>query len=79
MLLNELFKNTNYDDTLFSSASKDSIERAVIIKTVKEKDVPYIKCLAREKEIKLTPEEAVRQLYLYKLTYSGLDIGDHKQ
>ena len=28
----------------------------------------YIKCLVRNKEIKLTPEEAVRQLYIYKLT-----------
>jgi type I restriction enzyme M protein len=30
--------------------------------------VPYIKCLVRGKDIKLTPEEAVRQLYLKVLT-----------
>ena len=28
---------------------------------------PYITCAIRDKEIKLTPEEAVRQLYIYKL------------
>lgn len=32
-------------------------------------EVPYIKCLIRGKEIKLTPEEAVRQLYIYKLIH----------
>lgn len=29
--------------------------------------MPYITCAIRDKEIKLTPEEAVRQLYIYKL------------
>ena len=28
------------------------------------KEVFYVKCLVRDKEIKLTPEECVRQLYL---------------
>lgn len=69
MKLNELFKNTNYDDTLFSDESKTAIENAIVTRKIKEKDAPYIKCLAREKEIKLTPEEAVRQLYLHKLIH----------
>ncbi|MDR3194823.1 MAG: type I restriction enzyme HsdR N-terminal domain-containing protein, partial [Tannerella sp.] len=30
----------------------------------KGKEIPYISCLIRKREIKLTPEEAVRQLYL---------------
>ena len=30
-------------------------------------EVLYITCAIRDKEIKLTPEEAVRQLYIYKL------------
>ena len=67
MTLNDLFKNTNYDDTLFSVESKKAIEEAAFIKNTKGKDVPYIKCLVRGKEIALKPEEAVRQLYLYKL------------
>ena len=74
MKLNELFKNTNYDDTLFSDESKIAIESAIVTKTIKEKDTPYIKCLAREKEIKLTPEEAVRQLYLYKLIHEWIVV-----
>lgn len=65
--LNELFKNTSYADTLFSEDAVAFIENAILIKTAKDVEVPYIKCLVRGKEIKLTPEEAVRQLYIYKL------------
>ena len=39
------------------------------MKNVKDKDVPYIECQVRKKEIKLTPEEAVRQLYIYTLVH----------
>lgn len=69
MNLNELFKNTSYDDTLFSTDTIASIETAVFMKPIKGVEVPYIKCLIRGKEIKLTPEEAVRQLYIYKLVH----------
>ena len=69
MKLNEIFKNTSYDDTLFSVQATAAIESAVFMKSVKGVEVPYIKCLVREKEIKLTPEEAVRQLYIYKLIH----------
>lgn len=69
MNLNELFKNTSYDDTLFSTDTIASIETAVFMKPIKGVEVPYIRCLVRDKEIKLTPEEAVRQLYIYKLIH----------
>lgn len=67
--LNELFKNTSYADTLFSEEAVSFIENAILIKTIKDVEVPYIKCLVRGKEIKFTPEEAVRQLYIYKLIH----------
>ncbi|HDL5540976.1 TPA: N-6 DNA methylase, partial [Mannheimia haemolytica] len=35
----------------------------------KNGDIPHIQCLVRKKDIKLTPEEAVRQLYLMNLHY----------
>jgi type I restriction enzyme M protein len=69
MTLNELFRNTNYDDTLFPEAAKAAIEKQIFIKTVRGAEVPYTVCLIREKEIKLTPEEAVRQLYIYRLMH----------
>lgn len=69
MNLNELFKNTSYDDTLFSEDAIAYIENAVFMKSIKGVEIPYTKCLVRGKEIKLTPEEAVRQLYIYKLIH----------
>ena len=69
MKLNEIFKNTSYDDTLFSESAISAIESTMFMKTVRGGEAPYIKCLVREKEIKLTPEEAVRQLYIHKLIH----------
>ena len=69
MKLNDLFKNTSYEDTLFSEEAILAVESAVFMKNVKNVDMPYIKCLIRDKEIKLTPEEAIRQLYIYKLIH----------
>lgn len=67
MTWNRLFKNTAYDDALFSARAKAAIESRIIMKTVRDSEVPYITCAIRDKEIRLTPEEAVRQLYIYKL------------
>lgn len=67
MTLNELFKNTTYDDTLFSDEAKSAVSARIFMKAVRGSKVPYITCAIRDKEIKLTPEEAVRQLYIYKL------------
>lgn len=69
MRLNDIFKNTSYDDTLFSEEAIVAVESAIFMKLVKGSETPYIKCFVREKEIKLTPEEAVRQLYIYKLIH----------
>lgn len=65
MTLNELFKNTIYDDTLFSAEAKSAVESRIFMKSVRGLEVPHITCAVRDKEIKLTPEEAVRQLYSY--------------
>lgn len=69
MKLNDIFKNTSYDDTLFPEDEIVAVESAIFMKPIKGVETPYIKCLVREKEIKLTPEEAVRQLYIYKLIH----------
>ena len=54
MNLNELFKNTDYDGTIFSDQDKTALEKRIFIKTVKDVKVPYIKCIIREKDIKPT-------------------------
>ena len=67
MNLNELFKNPDYEGTIFSDQDKAALETRIFTKAVKNIEVPYVKCIIREKDIKLTPEEAVRQLYTQML------------
>jgi len=61
--INEILKNSNYDDTQFSERELNQFEDRIYYKD----DVAYVKCIIREKEIKLTPEETIRQLFLNKL------------
>ena len=53
MTLNDLFKNTTYDDTLFSSEAKSAIESRIFMKSVRGSEVPYVTCAIRDKEINL--------------------------
>ncbi len=61
--INEILKNSNYDDTQFSEEEINQFENKIYYKD----ETAYIQCIIREKEIKLTPEETVRQLFLNKL------------
>ena len=61
--INEILKNSNYDDAQFSEEELNQFEDKIYYKNT----VPYVQCIIREKEIKLTPEETIRQLYLNKL------------
>lgn len=59
---------SDYKLTQFSQEGIDAIEQRVSLKKNKQgKDIVYVKCLVREKDVKLTPEELVRQLYIHKL------------
>lgn len=68
MNLADILKDSNYKLSQFSPLEIDSLERSLIIKQTKSGDTPYINCLVRNKEIKLSPEEVIRQLYLQVLT-----------
>ncbi len=61
--IKEILKNSNYDDAQFSEEELNQFEDKIYYKD----EVPYVQCIIREKEIKLTPEETIRQLYLNKL------------
>lgn len=67
--LDELFKDSSHKTSLFTPEEINYIENLIYLKNIKGAEVPYIKCLIRDKEIRLTPEEAVRQLYVYKLIH----------
>ena len=65
MILAEILKDSYYKLTQFNLIEIDNIEKRIIErKDSKGNTVPYINCLVRKKEIKLTPEETIRQLYL---------------
>ncbi|MBR5913645.1 MAG: N-6 DNA methylase [Selenomonadaceae bacterium] len=65
--LENLFANSSHKKSIFTQEEINFVEEKIYTKTVKEKESPYIKCAVRNKEIKLTPEEAVRQLFIYRL------------
>ena len=67
--LSKIFQGSTHNRTLFDNETLSAIEELIYTKNIKGVDVPYIKCLVRNKEIRLTPEEAVRQLYIYKLIH----------
>jgi len=69
MQIKDIFTNSNYGDSLFTADEITAVEKNIVIRpaTAKTKEMAYINCQIRKKEIKLTPEEAVRQLYIYRL------------
>lgn len=68
MTISEILKDSNYKLTQFDPKYIQELENSIFEKVSRGKTQPYIKCLIRKKDIKLTPEEVVRQLYLKVLT-----------
>lgn len=66
--LSEILRDSNYKLSQFSDERIKKFESKIFTKESKEKVLPYFLCLARNKEIRLTPEEAMRQLFLMVLT-----------
>lgn len=68
MTLTEILKDSNYKLTQFQDGDYITrFEKNIFTKEVRDIKTPYFKCLVRKRDIKLTPEEAVRQLYLMVL------------
>lgn len=67
-LLANLLRDSNYKLTQFSPVQITELENSITLKESRNgSQTPYVTCLIRKKEIKLTPEEAVRQLYIRTL------------
>ncbi|MDR0785129.1 MAG: N-6 DNA methylase, partial [Treponema sp.] len=64
MILNAILKNSVYTLEQFSYEQIKTLEKAVIARETNGKAVYYTNCLVRKKEVKLTPEEVIRQMYL---------------
>lgn len=65
--LEEIIKDSSYKLSVFQQLAIEQLESKIIKKILKNNTSYYINCLIRKKEIKLTPEEVIRQLYLHKL------------
>lgn len=63
----ELLKGSNYNFTLFTESEINAFQKCIVFYNKGGVDVPYVNCFVRDKEVRLTPEEAVRQLYIQKL------------
>lgn len=65
--LADLLKDSAYKLTQFKPAQIRALERTITTREAGKKTTPYVDCLVRGKPIKLTPEEAIRQLYVMVL------------
>ncbi len=66
-IIQAILKDSNYDLALFSVDEIEFLRKDVFTKITRGKETPYVKCIIREKDIQLKPEEIVRQLYAARL------------
>lgn len=65
--MENILRDSNYKLELFKQDSINALEKRIFSKEAKGSTSYYAKCLVRDKDIKLTPEEIIRQLYIDKL------------
>ncbi|MCL2290193.1 MAG: N-6 DNA methylase [Bacteroidetes bacterium] len=63
MLLSTILKDSNYKLSQFSEEKIETLQSQIIERNNKY----FVNCLIRKKEIRLTPEETIRQLYVMTL------------
>jgi len=80
MKISEILKDSNYKLTQFKDEYIQKLEESIFEKELKNGKAYYVNCLVRKKDIKLTPEEIVRQLFLlslhhdYNYSYNRMQI-----
>jgi type I restriction enzyme M protein len=77
MPLQQILKDTNYKLTQFKTQHIQEIQSLIFEKEFKGKPTYFIKCLVRQKDIQVKPEELVRQLFLlllHKDYYSNTNL-----
>jgi type I restriction enzyme M protein len=67
MKINNILKDSQHGLSIFSKDKIEKLENSIFTKFVRNVEKFYVKCLIRQKDILLTPEEIVRQLYLMVL------------
>ena len=67
MTLADILKDSNYQLTQFSDKNIIELEKSITVRQTRGQDTPYVNCLVRKREMRLNPEEVVRQLYVMML------------
>ena len=66
-IIQTILKDSNYHLDLFKDNEVEDVRKKIFIKTERGKETPYIKCVVRDKDVQLKPEELIRQLYAARL------------
>ena len=66
-IIQTIFKDSNYHLALFSEDEIDNLRTRIFLKMTRGKETPHVRCIVRDKDIQLKPEELVRQLYAARL------------
>ncbi len=67
MSLSQITQDSAYRSTQFKLAHIATLEAGITWKQTEKSSISYVTYLVRGKQIKLTPEEAVRQYYVMVL------------
>lgn len=62
-----ILKDSDYKLEQFAEDEIAALEGRIFIKTVRDKETPFVTCIVRNRDIQLKPEEVVRQLYTARL------------
>ena len=66
-IIQTILKDSNYHLALFAAKEIETLRKHVFIKPTRGKETPFVRCVVRDKDIQLKPEEIVRQLYAARL------------
>ena len=66
-IIRTILHDSNYRLSLFEESEIEDLRARVFNKSVGSKELPHVKCIVRNKDIQLKPEEIVRQLYASRL------------
>lgn len=68
-IIQEILKDSNHRLTLFAEHEITALLERVTTKAVKGKDAHLVRCIVRDIDVQLKPEEIVRQLYAARLIH----------
>ena len=66
-IIQKIPKDSKYRLDLFTDNEVHALSEKIFIKTERGKETPHIKCVVRDKDVQLKPEELIRQLYAARL------------